>query len=76
MARLEQRYGKLRVTLAILYGRDDRLLCWRANGQAMLDKVPGVRLEVVEGGHMLPVTRPELTASFIAEAAAGRRMAG
>lgn len=75
MAILERRYGELRVPLAMLFGRDDRLLCWRANGQAMLDKVPGARLEVVEGGHMLPVTRPELTASFITEAAAGRRMA-
>lgn len=75
MARLEQRYGELEVPVSILFGREDRVLCWRANGQSMLDQVPGVRLEVVEGGHMLPVTRPELTASFIMEAAAGRRMA-
>ena len=75
MARLEQRYGELQVPVSILFGRDDRVLCWRANGQSMLDKVPGARLDVVEGGHMLPVTRPELTASFIMEAAAGRRLA-
>ncbi|MBQ5949198.1 alpha/beta fold hydrolase [Massilia sp. ST3] len=74
MAALEPRYGELRVPLAILFGRDDRLLCWRANGQAMLDKAPWARLDVVEGGHMLPVTRPGLTASFIAEAAAAREL--
>ena len=33
------------------------------------------RLKVVEGGHMPPVTRAELTASFIAQAAHARRTA-
>ncbi|OON62893.1 alpha/beta hydrolase [Massilia sp. KIM] len=75
MPALERRYGELSVPLAILFGRDDRLLDWRANGQAMVEKAPGARLELVEGGHMLPVTRPELTAAFIAEAAEARKLA-
>jgi pimeloyl-ACP methyl ester carboxylesterase len=62
----------LRLPLHVLFGRGDRLLDWRANGQALVDKVPGARLELVEGGHMLPVTQPELTARFIDEVAGAR----
>ncbi|MCC2957496.1 alpha/beta fold hydrolase [Massilia sp. IC2-477] len=72
MPQLEQRYAALRVPLHILFGREDRLLDWRANGQALADKVAGARLELVDGGHMLPVTQPELTARFIEEAASTR----
>jgi pimeloyl-ACP methyl ester carboxylesterase len=75
MPQLEQRYaqpGALRLPLHVLFGRGDRLLDWRANGQALVDKVPGARLELVEGGHMLPVTQPELTARFIDEVAGAR----
>lgn len=69
------RYRDLAAPLAVLYGRDDRLLDWRANGQALVDAVPGARLELVDGGHMLPVTQPERSARFIAQAAAARRPA-
>jgi hypothetical protein len=31
--------------------------------------VPGTRLELIEGGHMLPVTQPERCAAFIRRAA-------
>jgi pimeloyl-ACP methyl ester carboxylesterase len=59
----------------VLYGRDDRILDWKANGQALVDKVPGARLELVEGGHMLPITQPGVTADFI-EAMIDRVIAG
>jgi pimeloyl-ACP methyl ester carboxylesterase len=59
----------------VLYGRDDRILDWKANGQALVDKVPGARLELVEGGHMLPITQPAVTAAFI-EAVLDRVIAG
>lgn len=62
---LQQGYGRLRVPVGILYGRDDRILDWRANGQALADKVAGARLELVDGGHMLPVTQPDTCAAFI-----------
>ena len=72
MPQLEQRYHTLRLPVHILFGREDALLDWRANGQALADKLPGARLELVTGGHMLPVTQPELTARFIEEAAGAR----
>ncbi len=72
MPQLVQRYRELRLPVHILFGRDDRILDWRANGQALADKVPGARLELVEGGHMLPVTQSDIMARFIEEAAATR----
>ena len=66
----ETRYGELQVPVGILYGKDDRILDWRAHGQALADKVRGARLELIEGGHMLPITNPDATAAFIDAAAA------
>jgi pimeloyl-ACP methyl ester carboxylesterase len=66
----ETRYGELQLPVSVLYGKDDRILDWRAHGQALADKVRGARLELVEGGHMLPITNPDATAAFIDAAAA------
>lgn len=63
------RYPAMRVPVSVLYGRQDRILDWQANGQGLLDRLPGSTLEVVDGGHMLPVTQPELCARFIMQAA-------
>jgi pimeloyl-ACP methyl ester carboxylesterase len=70
LPRQETRYGELRLPVSILYGKDDRILDWRAHGQALADKVPGATLQLVEGGHMLPITNPDATAAFIDAAAA------
>jgi pimeloyl-ACP methyl ester carboxylesterase len=66
---LEQNYQRLRLPVSVLYGRDDLILDWKANGQALVDKVPDARLQLVDGGHMLPLTQPDLTADFIRETA-------
>lgn len=72
LPQLARRYAALDVPLAVLYGRDDRLLDWGANGHDLVARVAGARLELVEGGHMLPITRPTLCAHFIREAAEAR----
>lgn len=75
MPRLQARYGELAglgIPVHVLFGRGDRLLDWRVNGQALADKAAGCKLEVVEGGHMLPVTQPALTARFIEDTVAAR----
>lgn len=72
---LEARYRQLTVPLSVLYGRNDALLDWRANGEQLVRQVAGARLELVDGGHMLPITQPARTAAFIAAAAAARRLA-
>jgi len=66
---IEARYPELKMPVAVLYGRDDRVLDWEANGQALVEKVAGASLQLVEGGHMLPVTQAALTAAFIEQAA-------
>jgi pimeloyl-ACP methyl ester carboxylesterase len=69
MPRVQARYGELAVPVGVLYGREDAILDWKANGQALADKVAGARLQLVDGGHMLPVTQPQLVAEFVEQCA-------
>jgi pimeloyl-ACP methyl ester carboxylesterase len=64
-----ERYPSVRVPVGILYGTSDEVLDYREHGEAMQATVPGLQLKLVEGGHMLPVTQPEVTAEFIGEEA-------
>jgi pimeloyl-ACP methyl ester carboxylesterase len=69
------RYGSIRIPVGILYGCGDRILDPLAQGEAMQAILPSLDLELVAGGHMLPVTAPDVVASFVrriaAKAAAG-----
>ena len=59
------RYGSIRVPVGILYGTSDEVLDYRVHGEGTKEKIANCRLKLVEGGHMLPVTAPEVTAEFI-----------
>ncbi|WP_460135741.1 alpha/beta fold hydrolase [Pseudomonas sp. S1_E04] len=51
------RYPQLTLPIALVYGARDNVLDFRKHGQALADKVPGLKLQLVEGrGHMLPIT--------------------
>ncbi len=63
------RYPELRHPVGILYGKGDRVLDHRLHGVDVAAKINGAELELIEGGHMLPLTAPDLVAGFI------RRMA-
>jgi pimeloyl-ACP methyl ester carboxylesterase len=67
---MTRRYPSLRTPIGILYGRGDHILDYRTQGEAMKQRVPSVDIEVVDGGHMLPVTQPDLVAAFIRRIAA------
>jgi pimeloyl-ACP methyl ester carboxylesterase len=69
MPRVQSRYAELALPVAILYGRDDAILDWKKQGQGLVDKVAGARLQLVDGGHMLPVTQPQLVAQFVEQCA-------
>ncbi len=71
MRALERRYDELRLPIGILYGRQDALLDWKLHGERLARRLPHARLELVDGGHMLPVTMPGRTASFIEAVADG-----
>lgn len=62
---LQRRYGELKLPVAVLYGRGDRVLNYREHGEALAAKVPHARLTLVEGGHMLPVTQPAMTLAWL-----------
>ncbi|MBM4215144.1 MAG: alpha/beta fold hydrolase [Gammaproteobacteria bacterium] len=69
---LEARYESLNRNdappIAVLYGREDALLDYRIHGERFAERVPACRLELVSGGHMLPLTQPERVARFIRHA--------
>ncbi|WP_370459267.1 alpha/beta fold hydrolase [Cupriavidus sp. SW-Y-13] len=67
------RYGDLRVPISILFGREDRILDYRENGEAFVAKNPATRLTLVSGGHMLPVTAVDTSVDFVRTAAASLR---
>jgi hypothetical protein len=69
-AEMTRRYPSLSMPIGILFGKGHRLLDYRLHGQAMKEKIPNLHLQVVEGGHMLSKTGPDLVAHFI------RRIAG
>ncbi|CAJ0683795.1 alpha/beta fold hydrolase [Ralstonia mannitolilytica] len=68
---MERRYASMTVPVDVLYGRGDRILNVKRQGEALKQKLERVNLRVVDGGHMLPVTQPALTTDWILDVAAG-----
>jgi pimeloyl-ACP methyl ester carboxylesterase len=69
MPGLLERYGTIRVPVGILYGTGDRILDPELHGNGMRGRISGLRVELVEGGHMLPLTQPARVAAFVREVA-------
>lgn len=69
------RYADLTVPVDILYGRGDRILDYRQQGETMPAASEHAHLTLVDGGHMLPVTQPEATAQWL-QAVAARMPSG
>ncbi len=65
MPALVERYASLRVPVGIIYGTGDRVLDHRLHGVEVASKICGAELELIEGGHMLPLTAPDAVAKFI-----------
>jgi pimeloyl-ACP methyl ester carboxylesterase len=62
---MEGRYATLQVPVDVLYGRQDQVLDYRQHGEALKQKVPHAILTLIDGGHMLPVTMPAVTATWL-----------
>ncbi|WP_210246119.1 alpha/beta hydrolase [Methylobacterium sp. WL69] len=71
MPGLAARYPGLAVPVAVLYGTGDRVLSSVEHGEGLKRVLPGTRLDLVPGGHMLPVTDPDRVAAWITAIAAG-----
>jgi pimeloyl-ACP methyl ester carboxylesterase len=67
-----QRYGSLAIPFGMLFGKGDRLLDYREQGEAMRQQYPALDLELIDGGHMLPLTAPDPCADLIRRVAARR----
>lgn len=65
-----KRYPSLNLPFGMIYGKADRLLDHRRHGEAMRLPCPALDLEVVDGGHMLPMTAPDRCAALIRRIAA------
>jgi len=70
MARLVPRYARMRLPVAILYGRQDNVLDPQLNGVRTAAEIPDATLDLLEGGHMLPVSHADATEAWL------RRVAG
>jgi len=62
---MESRYATLQMPVDVLYGRQDQILDYRQHGEALKQKIPHATLKLVDGGHMLPVTLPAMTADWL-----------
>jgi pimeloyl-ACP methyl ester carboxylesterase len=60
-------YGGIRVPVAILYGRGDALLDPELHGTDTAAMIPDGRCTLVEGGHMLPITHPDMVEGWLRE---------
>ncbi len=69
LADMVPRYGSLSVPVSVLHGQQDQVLDYREHALVLKEKLPGSELVLTSGGHMLPVTAPDLTAAFISRAA-------
>ncbi|WP_375691267.1 alpha/beta fold hydrolase [Pseudooceanicola sp. LIPI14-2-Ac024] len=65
---MARQYAKLRVPVRILYGTGDRILDPEYHGSDLVARHPQIALELIEGGHMIPVTQPVRCAAFIRKA--------
>ncbi len=71
MPSIEEGYAGMTTPTRILFGREDRVLDCKLNGEDMTSRIQGLQLTLVSGGHMLPVTQVEQTLQFV-ESVAGK----
>ncbi|MDF1855472.1 alpha/beta hydrolase [Pseudooceanicola sp.] len=68
MPTMVRQYAKMTLPIRILYGQQDRILDPEYHGASLVARYPQIGLELIDGGHMIPVTQPEACASFIRRA--------
>lgn len=68
LPRMQERYSAMNLPVSVMYGRQDRILDPVEQGEALVKRVPNAELELVDGGHMLPITQPAITSDFIRRA--------
>ena len=70
-----ERYPGIEIPVRILFAKGDQILDPRRHGVDTAALLPDARVDLVEGGHMLPFTQPEMTARWLRGALAQERAA-
>lgn len=63
---IEARYEEIDMPVGVLFGTADRVIDYRANGEALVGRIRALDLELVEGlGHMPQFIAPARVAAFV-----------
>lgn len=65
MASMALRYSELSLPVGILFGKQDAILPYSEHGPPTASAIRGAELTSLRGGHMFPLTQPQLTAAWI-----------
>ena len=60
------------IPFGMLFGRGDRILDYRQQGEAMKQKCPALDLVLIDGGHMPLLVKPDTCVEMIRKVAAKR----
>lgn len=69
MVGIAARYGELTIPVGIMYATGDRLLDPAVHGLPTVAAIKDAELKMIDGGHMFPLTQPQITADWIMERA-------
>lgn len=69
MAGIAARYSELSIPVGIMFAAGDLLLDPSVHGQPTVAAIKGAALKIIDGGHMFPLTQPQITADWIMERA-------
>ncbi|WP_231626479.1 alpha/beta fold hydrolase [Novosphingobium sp. AAP83] len=69
MVGIAARYGELSIPVGIMFAKGDLLLDPSVHGLPTIAAIKGAELKMIDGGHMFPITQPQVTADWIMERA-------
>lgn len=69
LAIVAPRYPSLAIPVDVIFGRQDPILDYQAHGERLVATLPHASLQLIEGGHMIPVTVPDQIVDWIKQAA-------
>jgi len=69
MVGIAARYGELSIPVGIMFARGDLLLDPSIHGLPTVAAIKDAELKLIDGGHMFPLTQPQVTADWIMERA-------
>lgn len=69
MLGIAARYGELSIPVGIMFATGDLLLDPSVHGLPTVTEIKGAKLKLIDGGHMFPLTQPQVTADWIMERA-------